>query len=164
MPDVLSETSHYHWIPSFYICIFLLGSYLFWTHQMTSSKGVQRMNLATKEIVPLVNIVALTLFLDYSNQLIYAFRDKYIFSTSYDGVNRKTFNVGLWQWHYLGIVADTVFFQKRDAYYINELNVTSGFISRSIKVDKKRYEELVVVHGSSQPTGKLHAVTPIFLG
>ena len=81
--------------------------------------------------------------------------DSGISSRNYDGMNRKNVRSGSFNGNFLDLFADSVYFQKRNVPYINEINMTSGKISRSIKVNRTDYRDLVVIHSSLQPMGEL---------
>ena len=131
----------------------LLYSYLFWAE----SDRVRRMNLAKN--------VKLTfpfrgdpwaLSLDHIKKRVYGVDGSDgIFSSNYDGVNMTTFRGGSFNENLLDIFADSVYSQRTNVPYINEINMTSGKISRSIKVNRTDYRDLVVVHSSLQPMGEL---------
>ena len=87
---------------------------------------------------------------------IFLSRNDYgIFSSNYDGVNRTTVTSGSFNENLLDIFADSVYFERSNVAYINEINTTSRKMYRSIKVDKTNYRDLVVIHSSLQPMGEL---------
>ena len=96
------------------------------------------------------------LSLDRINKRVYWLDgDDGILSSSYDGINTTTVKSGSFNNRLLGIFENSIFFQERNVLYINEMNITSRNISRSVKVDKTDYRDLVIVHNSLQPMGKL---------
>ena len=115
------------------------------------------MNLAKNDIVTLAySGQPRALSLDYTKKRVYwiSLRNG-VFSTDYDGENTTYVKRGRFNFRLLGIFEDSVYFQKLNVRYINAMNRTSGIISRSIKVDKTEYRDLVVVHNSLQPMGEL---------
>ena len=115
------------------------------------------MNLAKNDIVALASSSwPWALSLDYTNKRVYWIsRWDGVFSTDYDGESTTSVKRGTFNYHLLGIIEDSVYFQKLTVRYINAMNRTSGIISHSIKVDKTDYHDLVVVHNSLQPMGEL---------
>ena len=117
---------------------------------------LQRMNLAKNEKLTFPPItLPLALSLDHTKKRVYwlgLYDD--IFSSNYDGVKRTTVKSGLFNRDLLDIFADSVYFQRGNVPYINEINMTSGKISRSIKVDRTDCRDLVVIHSSLQPKGE----------
>ena len=122
---------------------------------------MQRMNLAENDIVTLVNSrKSLALSLDYVNKRVYWMSGDSsmgfdIFSSGYEGKNKTIVKSGSFNRYLLGIFEDSVHFQQKNVLYINEMNITSGVISRSIKVIRARYRDLAIVHSSLQPMGEL---------
>ena len=118
---------------------------------------MRRMNLATNKKVTLTKSgVSWVLSLDRMNKRVYWLDgDDAILSSSYNGSNTTNVKSGSFNNLSLGIFKNSVYFQKRNVLYINEMNMTSGHISRNIKVDKADYRDLVIVHNSLQPMGKL---------
>ena len=119
---------------------------------------VQRMNLANNNIVTLANSrYPWALSLDYTKKRVYwvSLFNLNIFSSGYDGKKTTTVQIGLFNCFLLGIIEDSVYFQQWNDHYINEMNITSGIISRSIKVDRTDYRDLAIVHTSLQPMGEL---------
>ena len=114
------------------------------------------MNLAKNDVMTLaITRSPATLCLDYTHKRVYWVSCDGIFSTGYSGENTTTVKSGSFNHFLLGIFQDSVYFQKRNVRYINERNITSGIISRSIKVEETEYRDLVIVHNSLQPMGKL---------
>ena len=119
------------------------------------------MNLAKNDIVTLMNSrYPLALSLDYTNKRVYwmsgdAIWGLDIYSSGYDGKNTTTVKSGSFNYALLRIFADSVYFQQENVLYINDMNITSGIISRSIKVVRTHYRDLAIVHSSLQPMGEL---------
>ena len=115
------------------------------------------MTLATNEIVTLANsLYPYHLSLDYTNKQVYwVTYNGDIFRIGYDGVKTAPVRGRLSNKLLLAVLADSVYYQNRNVCYINEMNMTSRMISRSIKVDNTDYRDLVVFHSSLQPMGKL---------
>ena len=115
------------------------------------------MNLAKNDIVALARSSwPSALSLDYTKKRVYwiSFGNG-VFSRDYDGENTTSVKRGRFNYDLLGIFEDSVYFQKLNVRYINAMNRTSGIISHSIKVDKTKYHDLVIVHNSQQPMGEL---------
>ena len=115
------------------------------------------MNLAKNDIVTLARSkLPWALSLDYTNKRVYwVSNGNSISSTDYDGESTTTVRSGSFKDYLLGIFEDSVYFQLRNVRYINAVNRTSRTISRSIKVDKTVYSDLIIVHNSLQPMGEL---------
>ena len=119
------------------------------------------MNLAKNDIVTLAKSTRpVALSLDYTNKRVYwvsgwILKWLNIFSSGYDGKNTTTVKSGSFNYILLGIIEDSVYFQQENVHYINEMNITSGIISRSIKVERTDYRDLAIVHSSLQPMGEL---------
>jgi hypothetical protein len=114
------------------------------------------MNLATNSILlktlarrsPLRGIT-----LDYTNKRVYWFEiDQHIFSSDYDFQHEKNITNGALRFSMLAIFGDSLYFQKRKTFSINQVNVSNGNTIRSILVDKA-YEDIIVFHSSLQPMG-----------
>ena len=98
----------------------------------------------------------LALSLDYTNKRVYwVSRMDGVFSKDYDGKSTATVKSGSFNKFLLGIFEDSVYIKERNGTYINEMNISSGIISHSIKVDKTDYRDLVIVHKSLQQMGEL---------
>ena len=151
--------------------IFLTYRCLLWTEEgnidyfdadgIRSTKfNVRRMQLATNEIATLVGEGPLypifpEIFLHLSNKRMYWQNESgSISSMGYDGDNLKAFRSGLFNDSLLGKFEDSVYFRKENVRYINEINLSSGNLSRRIKIDKAATRNLVVVHTSIQPLGE----------
>ncbi|CAB4028500.1 Hypothetical predicted protein, partial [Paramuricea clavata] len=81
-----------------------------------------------------------------------------IFSTDYNGLDRKIIVNGLLNDYSLGVLGDSLYYlnNDHDLLYINEMNVFNGNISRKILVDNKTYyDDLVIVHSSIQPRERM---------
>ena len=118
---------------------------------------MKRMNLAKNEKLTFPFIAnAWALSLDCTKKRVYWVSPVVgLFSSDYDGVNSTNFKSGTFNENLLDMFADSVYFQIKDVPYINEMNMTSGTISRSIKVDRTDYSDLVVAHSSLQSMGEL---------
>ena len=125
---------------------------------------MQRMNLLTNETVTLVskrNPGALSL--DRINKRVYwQDENRGIFSISYDGLNKTTTKNGSFNSRLLGILAGSAYFQEVNAPYINQMKISSGEISLSLKLNETDYLDLVVVHSSLQPMGELKDHTILY--
>jgi hypothetical protein len=117
------------------------------------------MNLAINNIIkslarrsPLGGIT-----LDYTNKRVYWIQidiSSYIFSSDYDFQHEKKIKNGEFSYYMLAIFGDSLYFeiQKRNAFSINQVNVSNGNSIRSILVDTA-YEDIIVFHSSLQPMG-----------
>ena len=75
----------------------------------------------------------------------------HIVSSDYDGVDQKTIISGSLNGHLLGVLGDSLYFMSNDLFYVNEINISNGNISRNILVDSNSYyDNLVVVHREIQ--------------
>ena len=93
--------------------------------------------------------------LDCINKKVYAFEEygRYIFASDYDGGNQRKIISGKFQDFILSVFNNSLFFMNYDRSYIKEIN--NGSASRSIVVHRNYYYDLIVVHNSLQPLGKL---------
>jgi hypothetical protein len=118
------------------------------------------MNLVTNETVTLVskrNPGALSL--DKINKRVYwQDENRGIFSISYDGLNKMTAKNGSFNRRLLGTLEGSAYFQEVNAPYINQLNISSGEISLSLKLNETDYLDLVVVHSSLMGELKDHTI------
>jgi hypothetical protein len=79
-----------------------------------------------------------------------------IFSTDYNGVDRKIIGNGSLNDYSLGVLGDSLYYLNNDLFHINEMNVFNGDISRKIPVDRNSYyDDLVIVHSSIQPRERM---------
>jgi len=77
-------------------------------------------------------------------------------SCDYGGKEKKTMTEGRFNRYLLGVLGDSLYFLDTNKDRINEMNVTNGNISRTIKVDSAvdvYYFDLVVVDKTLQPSG-----------
>ena len=82
----------------------------------------------------------------------------HICSSDYDGVDQKNIISGSLNGHLLGVLGDSLYFVNNDLFYdyVNEMNISNENISRNILVDSNSYyNNLVVVHSSIQPVGRI---------
>jgi hypothetical protein len=80
----------------------------------------------------------------------------HIVSSDYYGVDQKTIISGSFNDHLLGVLGDSLYFLNNDLFYVNEMNIPNGNISRNILVDNNSYyNDLVVVHSSIQPQERM---------
>jgi uncharacterized Rossmann fold enzyme len=113
------------------------------------------MNLATNIIKTLARrSVVKVITLDYTNKRVYWFGiNRHIFSSDYDFQHEKKITNGTSSYYVLAIFGDSLwYFQKRNGFSINQVNVSNGNIIRSILVDKT-YEDIIVFHSYIQPMG-----------
>jgi hypothetical protein len=113
------------------------------------------MNLATNNIIKTLTrrsaIGGITL--DYTNKRVYGIEiGRHIFSSDYDFQHEKKITNGTFSYFMLAIFGDSLYFQKRNGFSINQVNVSNGNIIRSILVEKT-YEDIIVFHSYLQPMG-----------
>ena len=98
--------------------------------------------------------------LDCVNKQVYGFEHKsgneyYISASDYNGVNQTKITSGpLWD-DILGVFNGSLYFMNNDRSQIREMNASNTNVIRSIAVDRNDYWDLIVVHNSLQPLGKL---------
>ena len=93
--------------------------------------------------------------LDCVNKHVYGFEENgsYIFASDYDGGNQRKIISGQFWNQILSVFNNSLYFMNYDRSYIKEIN--NGNASRSILVHRNNYYDLIVVHNSLQPLGKL---------
>ena len=93
--------------------------------------------------------------LDCINKQVYGFEEygRYIFASDYDGGNQRKIISGQFKNYILSVFNNSLYFMNYDRSYIKEIN--NGNASRSILVHGNYYYDLIVVHNSLQPLGKL---------
>ena len=80
----------------------------------------------------------------------------HIVSSQYNGLDQKTIISGSFNDYLLGVLGDSLYFLNNDLFYVNEMNISNGNISRNILVDNNSYyDDLVVVHSSIQPLERM---------
>jgi hypothetical protein len=80
----------------------------------------------------------------------------HIVSSQYSGLDQKTIISESLNVHLLGVLGDSLYFLNKDLFYVNEMNISNGNISRNILVDNNSYyNDLVVVHSSIQPQERM---------
>lgn len=138
--------------------LFLIHRYLFWTEPRT--KHIKRKNLVTSKIITLIKGKGkpqrLTLHCSFKSQPR-GFNGnhstgKTIFSSSYDGWNKTIFINGISNVDILDVSGDLLYYEKNNL--INEMNVSSGHISRYIPLDKTKYYQLILVDSSIHTAGE----------
>ena len=103
---------------------------------------------------------SLTIKLDCLNKQLYSFvhmfgNKIYISATDYDGGNHRIITSGQFWFDILGVFNGSLYFMNNDGSYIKEMNLSNRNYIRSIAVDRNDYRDLIVVHKSLQPLGKL---------
>ena len=99
--------------------------------------------------------------LDCINKQVHGFLQKsgneyYISASGYDGGNQTKITSGLFNRNILGVFNGSLYFMNdNDGSQINEVNLSSRNVTRSIAVDRNDYYDLIVVNNSLQPLGKL---------
>ena len=97
--------------------------------------------------------------LDCINKRVYGFLRKsgneyYISASDYDGGNQTKITSGPFWDDILGVFNGSLYFMNNDRSQIKAMDVSNEII-RSIAVDRYYYWDLIVVHNSLQPLGKL---------
>ena len=87
-------------------------------------------------------------FLEYSGTI------RYIKSCDYGGKQKKTIASGPFDENVLGVMGDSLYLWNTDEYRINEMNVSSGNITREIQVNIYHFAVagLTLIDESLQPT------------
>ena len=98
--------------------------------------------------------------LDCINKQVYGFVRKsgneyYISASGYDGENQRKITSGPFRYYILGVFNGSLYFMNNDRSQIREMNASNTNVIRSIAVDRNYYWDLIVVHNSLQPLGKL---------
>ena len=97
--------------------------------------------------------------LDCVNKQVYVFEQKsgneYISATDYDGGNQRKITSGPFRYYILGVFNGSLYFMNNDRLQIKEMDASNETVIRSIAVDRNHYWDLIVVHNSLQPLGKL---------
>ena len=130
--------------------------YLFWQER---GGFLRRISLATHKMLTLEMRVKdySMIKLDCVNKQVYGFvrNEIYISASDYDGRNQRKFTSGQFWDYILGVFNGSLYFMNKDTSHIKEMNVSNRNVIRSIAVDRKKYWDLIVVHNSLQPLGKL---------
>ena len=94
--------------------------------------------------------------LDCIDKKVYAFDGygRYIFASDYDGGNQRKIISGQFWDGTLSVFNGSLYLVNYDRSSINEMYVSNENVSRRIAVDRNYYD-LIVVHNSLQPLGKL---------
>ena len=131
--------------------------YLFWQEV---GGILQRISLATHKKLTLEMRVwphSSTIKLDYVNKQVYGFAhtgdEFYISASDYDGGNQRKITSAQFWIDIFGVFNGLLYFNDRS--YIKEMNLSNRNYIRSIAVDRNDYLDLIVVHKSLQPLGKL---------
>ena len=99
--------------------------------------------------------------LDCVKKQVYGFEQNsgneyYISASDYDGGNQTKITSGPFWDEILGVFNGSLYFMNdNDGSQINEVNLSSRNVIRSIAMDRNGYYDLIVVHNSLQPLGKL---------
>ena len=115
--------------------------YLFWTEPNT--KLLRRLNLATNDVIEFPSREAYTIVIACAFRRIYWLekhnhsRVNHIYSSDYRGQHLKNITNGSLNHYTLGVVGDLLYFHNHDRFYINEMNVLNGQISRRIQLQEK---------------------------
>ena len=137
---------------------------MFWTEHINSAEFVRRLNLVSNDIVTLASRTfskSYAIAVDCTKKRVYWLENEiqsgvhHIFSSDYNGLNQKTIVRGLLNDYLLGVLGDSLYYLNNDLFYVNEMNVSNGTISRNILVDNNTYDDLVVVHSSIQPQERM---------
>ena len=133
--------------------------YLFWQER---GGFLRRISLATHETLTLeMRVIDESIIkLDCVNKQVYGFVRKswneyYISASGYDGGNQRKITSGPFWKYILGVFNGSLYFMNdNDGSQIKAMDVSNEII-RSIAVDRYYYRDLIVVHNSLQPLGKL---------
>ena len=98
--------------------------------------------------------------LDCINKQVYSFLPKsgngyYISASGYDGGNQTKITSGPFRYYILGVFNGSLYFMNNDRSQIKEMDASNETVIRSIAVDRNDYWDLILVHNSLQPLGKL---------
>ena len=133
--------------------------YLFWQEY---GGFLRRISLATHETLTLEMRVTdiSTIKLDCVNKEVYGFARKsgneyYISASDYDGRNQTKITSGPFWKHILGVFNGSLYIMNNDRSQIKEMDASNETVIRRIAVDRNDYQDLIVVHNSLQPLGKL---------
>ena len=134
--------------------------YLFWQEE---GGFLKRISLAIHKNLTLDMRVwdYSTIKLDCVNKQVYSFVRKFgngfnISASDYDGGNQRMITSGQFWDYILGVFDGSLYFMNNDKSYVKEMNLSSRNYIRSIAVDRNYYyRDLIVVHQSLQPLGKL---------
>ena len=94
--------------------------------------------------------------LDCVNKQVYGFQEhgRYLFASDYDGGNQRKIISGEFDEDILSVFNGSLYLMYGDSSYIKEIN--NANVRRSIAVPRNYfYYDLIVVHHSLQPLGKL---------
>ena len=135
--------------------------YLFWQE---NGGFLRRISLVTHANLTLEMRVIddSSIKLDYVNKQVYGFMRKsgdeyYIFTSDYDGKNKKNITSGKFRINVLGVFGGLLYFMNSDRSSIKEMNTSNEIVGhpRNIAVDRNDYYDLIVVHGYLQRIGEL---------
>ena len=139
--------------------------YLFWQEDrgfLGPGRFLRRISLATHEMLTWEMRVTddSIIKLDCVNKQVYGFQEKsgneyYISASDYDGGNQTKITSGPFWNDILGVFNGSLYFMNNDRSQIKEMDVSNEIVIRSIAVDRNNYYDLIVVHNSLQPLGKL---------
>ena len=98
--------------------------------------------------------------LDCVNKEVYGFAPKsgneyYISASDYDGRNQTKITSGPFWKYILGVFNGSLYIMNNDRSQIKEMDASNETVIRRIAVDRNDYQDLIVVHNSLQPLGKL---------
>ena len=87
--------------------------------------------------------------------LVWRHGNPYLYSSGYDGKDYKFVTSQLSPFEQLlGASENFLYLMQYNRYYLNEMNISNGDVSRSILVGRKSNQDLIVVSSSLQPMGK----------
>ena len=139
--------------------ILLLCRFLFWTEQ----RVIMRFNLVDGIKVTLVSYfdggihvirldcrIKRIYFLEYSSTI------RYVKSCDYGGKKKKTIAGGPFRYNLLGVMGDSLYLWNTNDDRINEMNVSSGNITREILLKSYHFAaaDFTLIDESLQPTGE----------
>ena len=81
----------------------------------------------------------------------------YIFTSDYDGKNKKNIISGKFRKYILGVFGELLYFMNNDRSSIKQMNTSNEIVGhpRNIAVERNYYYDLIVVHSYLQPIGEL---------
>ena len=135
--------------------------YLFWQE---NGGFLRRISLVTHADLTLEMRVIdhSSIKLDYVNKQVYGFKRKsgyeyYIFTSDYDGKNKKNITSGKFRINVLGVFGELLYFMNNDRSSIKEMNTSNEIVGhpRNIAVERNDYYDLIVVHSNLERIGEL---------
>ena len=81
----------------------------------------------------------------------------YIFTSDYDGKNKKYITSGKIRINVLGVFGELLYFMNNDRSSVKEMNTSNEIVGhpRNIAVERNYYYDLIVVHSNLERIGEL---------